>query len=263
MADQHETELASIVEHAAAAIEDPTEALLLLDVVAPGAGTALKYGAKLAGKLAKNDRRVSAAFAAQLQAMTLEHAGTIDELADVMNLIARIILDYERWAGRPEEERPTAEDVTSATEAFARAAYRAGGHGKRRVLWNAFFSRFDPRFYERGMSTTLWRLAEQLEYPDATCLRDLLERRLQSREFHQLQSDKPSFSSGRKLVDLGLCVKTGNHPGVLELRPTGMGELLREFIWDRGPEEDAPVDMAVEGGAVSGSGTTGGTVADG
>lgn len=78
------------------------------------------------------------------------------------------------WGPVPDDEKPTAEDAAYAARGYTEEYERATGP-KRRLLRNAFFGYFNPKFYRSGMSKILWDYAVQLEYPDAEFLRRAVE----------------------------------------------------------------------------------------
>lgn len=166
--------------------------------------------------------RISRTFRDLLDEITVENASRV--LPTLMNAV----VDDSRWASEPPHTRPTVSDVLSRTTDYAKENVQAGGHGKRKILWNAFFSSFDPKFFKDGMATHLWRLAKELEYPELRFLRDYREweRNPKGRDTH---APKDDFLI-RELMRLGLLVE--HRTGRSDHRTTSIVDRLMEFVWD-------------------------------
>ena len=128
--------------------------------------------------------------------------------------------------------RPLPQDVWHVFEEAAREYRSAGGHQKRRILFNAFFvNYFKPEFYKKGLSKILARMASQLEYPDAYYLN-------QAMNDHNARSVPASsdheFYAGR-LVELGLGrLERTNAKNLMRFDVNmHIATNLSKFIWDQ------------------------------
>lgn len=160
------------------------------------------------------------------------------------------------WEDVNADERPTGDDVRRVAKEFGDAHDDASGPPKRKLLVNAFFGYFNPKFFREGMSKILWDYAVQLEYPDARYLRQLMEEvRAQITKFkgdsaivgehnrgasiEYLSSQRPlnasaiEFEYARRLGQIGLVelshYKNRSYYVVSPRRE--LVEMLLEFLW--------------------------------
>lgn len=199
-----------------------------LDALQPGAGKAITAAFKLLTHLATiNDRRVTTEFRDAMDGITVDTAAKIDR---VVNALERMVVRDERWKEEPPHTRPTREDVLARYVDYARAHQSSGHHGKRRVLWNAFFSSFDPTFYKDGMAQHLWQIAKELSYPEAA----LLARVVQHAAWMRLQGS-PKIPVERwlaeRLVSAGLASFDAPRSQTSVIA-TELGHALKQFVWD-------------------------------
>lgn len=106
----------------------------------------------------RNDTAVADEYREQMDQLTVELAGRLPGA----------------WEEVDEAEFPTKDDVKNIGKKFCAAHEGASGPPKRKLLVNAFFGYFNPKFFRDGMSKILWDYAVQLEYPDARYLRQLI-----------------------------------------------------------------------------------------
>lgn len=87
-----------------------------------------------------------------------------------------ILLDLAAKASQYQDKRPPTEsDVVQGLMKFSKCYREARNHKKRRVLFNAFYSSFQPGFYDEGLSEILWEKVEHLEYPDLRLLDEVIK----------------------------------------------------------------------------------------
>jgi len=125
--------------------------------------------------------------------------------------------------------KPLPQDVWHVFEEAAREYRSAGGHHKRRILFNAFFvNYFKPEFYEKGMSKILARIATQLEYPEAYYLNQAMT---DANATMVQPGDNYDFYAHRlKALGLGRVVVVGSRFRFDVNMP--IATKLRKFIWD-------------------------------
>jgi inhibitor of KinA sporulation pathway (predicted exonuclease) len=121
------------------------------------------------------------------------------------------------------------------------------------MLFAAFFSSFNPKFYSNGLNQILWKYVEQLEYPDAVFLRkitDEITKRLKKHspnsrfkpastktsysttEF-QINNNDLEYEFARRLSNAELVDLEEHDNGVVNVSPRlGLVKQLREFIWE-------------------------------
>lgn len=184
-----------------------------------------------------NDSAVEKEFREQIEQLTLEMARR----------------DPKMWDGVDDDERPNQEDARKAAEEFCDAHDDASGPPKRKLLVNAFFGYFIPKFFREGMSKILWDYAVQLEYPDALYLRRLTE---EVQEQLQKGTDESSWTEdgiewggaqrplkpsdldyefARRLEHIGLVEigRYGSRADYVVVTPRrGIVEKLMEFLWN-------------------------------
>jgi hypothetical protein len=195
-----------------------------------------RNGAKAAAYFREAMDEMTVLNAQQVQDVTKRadaHEQRLDEMDLLQERVLEMVLRPEEWKGREHEKPPWSDVVTRAKE-FERDVWGAGSHGKRKILVNAFFNSFKPEFYAKGWSNHLWRIAEQIEYPECRVLAEQI-RRDQAKE----QPDPKEFTSlrekhylARRLEDLGL-VKLAklDHARTL-VAITEVGRRFKQFVWD-------------------------------
>lgn len=194
----------------------------------PGFGKSLVAAFKLARHFATiNDRRVTKEFREAIDGITVESAAKLDKLEQVVMTLHTMVVRHEQWKDEPPHTWPTAEDVVDRFVDYARAHAQADGHGKRRMLWHALFSSFDPKFYKSGMAAHLWRIAKELEYPDAA----FLAKMIRSAKWTRAADTSLDRWLAHRLVNLGLAA-FDNSGGAPPAQVTELGHLLSDFVWD-------------------------------
>lgn len=236
-----------------------------LDVIDPGALKAVAACLKAVSEYgSRNDTAVAAEFREQMDEITVDLATSVDEargemtglldhVARMVDLLESIVIREDKWKEAPEHMRPLPEDLVSRLLQWHRASSRAGSHQKRRMLWNAFFRSFDPGFFAEGMSNHLWRIAEQLEYPECEFLARVRigkdgRPRLFPIHIHSGDSVKDGSLDDfcfQRLVELGVASTPVRNVGIMGSGTmqtyryiTEIGEKLLEFVWDEGLETD-------------------------
>lgn len=190
-----------------------------------------------------NNQKATEAFREQVDAMLLDRAQEGHALA----ALRECVVNDEAWRGHPPHMRPAVEDLAAIIADFGRAYGKARSHGKRKMLFNAFFRSFDPKFYRDGMNRHLMALAEELEYPEARLLaRRLREFKadraqdLNARPIGLIQFASTEFTLARKLEVLELVKLREDRPGDMTwtIILFEVGEALIEFAWDAELESD-------------------------
>ena len=159
---------------------------------------------------------------------------------DSMRALAAGVTDEQQWAGQPPQMRPDYADIVVNIEAFGRAYSRARSHGKRKMLFNAFFRSFEPRFYKDGMNQHLMAIAEKLEYPEARFLaakirevKVLKQKNMNILPIVEVTLGSREYTLARKLEDLELVKLQAKGGGVEQnMIVFEIGEALMEFIWE-------------------------------
>ena len=132
---------------------DPTLSVLASRIISPK--TLYTFFKRLASS---NDDAVQQELREQLDEVTLELARRFPG----------------GWENVEDDEHPNQDDVRKAAEMFCEAHDDASGPAKRKLLVNAFFGYFNPKFFRDGVNRILWDYAVRLEYPDARYLRTLM-----------------------------------------------------------------------------------------
>lgn len=162
---------------------------------------------------------------------------------------------HAEWRAFMSEERPTTEDFLLITSECDEAYAKAGSYQKRKLLREAYFSYFNPKFYNEGVSRELWNLVQELDYPHVRLLRKICENTLSENRWengedlnggpYHLTYEDADFMFLQRLVDKGLVmskkhqVPNNEHTTVLPV--AGPCRLLIDFL--RGPDQDrAPAD---------------------
>lgn len=189
----------------------------------------------------RNDAKALAEFREAMDDQVVLNAQGIEKLAAtneqrleqmerMVDRLVGMVVRPEDWKDQPEHEKPTEADVVTRAAQFARATLKAGSHGKRRILWNAFFSSFKPDFYREGWSNHLWNIAEQIEYPECRWLAE----HVGEQSLPAIDSTGADYFLVRRLESHGLA-RTFSHsrtqsnatPSVTEV-----GHRFKLFVWD-------------------------------
>lgn len=161
------------------------------------------------------------------------HEQRLDEMDRLQERVLELVLRPEEWKGR-EHEKPPWGDVVTRAEQFTRDAWGAGSRGKRKILLNAFFSSFKPEFYVEGWSNHLWKIAEQIEYPECLWLAD----RIEKKDHPNILESSRDYFLVQRLKQLGLMATlnvgtTSNSPLPLaKTFVTEVGLRFKEFVQD-------------------------------
>lgn len=182
----------------------------------------------------RNTVNAAEEFRGAMDDVSVDTARGLEELERVVGALVEMVVRKEDWKDRPEHDKPTAGDVFTRAEDFARDAFKAGGHGKRKILWNAFHSSFKPEFYCEGWSKHLWRIAEQVEYPECRFLADMLRRhdpRHGTKPRAVVRQGEDDYFLARRLESVGL-VYFSRNTDPEGVTATDLGQRLIEFVWD-------------------------------
>lgn len=171
---------------------------------------ALHYGGKVLAALVEPGKGNTAAATAEFQ-------DQVNEIA-LLTDARRTVVDEEHWRAEPEHMKPTIEDVAIGLAKFGNAYSQAGNPGKKKMLFNAFFSAYKPQFFKDGMGAHLWRIARDLEYPELRYLADRLRWEAELREGKNPMT--PTVARGSKeefftkrLIDAAWLSSTQQTPG--------------------------------------------------
>jgi hypothetical protein len=195
----------------------------------------------------RNDAKAAAYFREAMDEMTVlnaqqvqdvtkradAHEQRLDEMDLLQERLLEMVLRPEEWKGR-EHEKPPWSDVVTRAEEFERDVWGAGSHQKRKILVNAFFNSFKPEFYAEGWSKHLWKIAEQIEYPECRWLAE----RIEKRDHPNILESSRDYFLVQRLKQLGL-VATLN-VGTTSQSPlplaktfvTEVGERFKDFAQD-------------------------------
>ena len=192
-----------------------------------------------------NTEPATATYREEMDNVVVDTAQKLEQLEQVMTALMKMVVRQEDWKNQSTSERPTSGDVAARAEEFARASVRAGSHGKRKILWNAFFSSFKPEFYRGGWSGHMWRIAEQIEYPECYFLAKCLA---ESKPQLLTTSDEDYYLAER-LKDLGLA--TLIDPGRdleaplprVHVFVTDISRRFKQFVWDEDMGRDEPLSQ--------------------
>lgn len=180
----------------------------------------------------RNNELADAANREALDDITLDTARGLEDLERVVNALMDYAVHRDEWKGIPEHEKPMQGDVVTRAEQYALATLKAGSHGKRKILWNAFFSSFKPEFYREGWSNHLWNIAEQIQYPECRWLAEHSE--------NKEQKSAPVIESGaeehflvERLASLGLVRNVVNNEQLQRIQSyaTDVGRRFKQFVW--------------------------------
>lgn len=182
----------------------------------------------------RNNELADAANREALDDIALDTARGLEDLERVVNALMDYAVRRDEWQGIPEHEWPTEGDVITRAEQYALATLKAGSHGKRKILWNAFFSSFKPDFYRDGWSTHLWNIAEQVEYPECRWLAEHSEKDRTKGPVSSYGEEAHFFAD--RLASLGLVYnvklsKDERNPKI-QSHATDVGRRFKKFVWD-------------------------------
>ena len=157
----------------------------------------------------------------------LAHMGNrVEEVAQVVSELIdyQAALIAEQYKNDPEHQ-PAQEDVENLAAATTKAYYYAGSDEKREIIWTAFNSSFNPRFYKDGLYKILWRIVDKLEYPHFRVLKDLMDGNYSS----GLPRNAEDTFFAQELASLDLLLETSVPNGNVGLEPATIAYKLLEF----------------------------------
>lgn len=161
------------------------------------------------------------------------HEQRLDEMDLLQERVLEMVLRPEEWKGR-EHEKPPWSDVVTRAEELERDVWGAGSHQKRKILLNAFFNSFKPEFYAEGWSNHLWRIAEQIEYPECRWLAE----RIEKKDYPGILESSQEYFFVQRLKQLGLVATLGmgkaDKSPLQTVKPfvTEVGLRFKEFAQD-------------------------------
>jgi len=178
-------------------------------------------------------------------------------------LVQDMVLDLaKKWQTFEDRDRPSQSDVEQGLAKLAEAHRRSNNGKKRKILWNAFWNSFNPKFYNEGNTDILWSKIEDLEYPDFLFLDRVVK------ESNPADRNKPWIQSmggrgkGRgdqipildsdeeaeyalRLHQVGLVeVESGSTGGVLLVSRKGLAAKVKDFALEEYWKEDADTNTA-------------------
>jgi hypothetical protein len=197
-------------------------------VTDPSGLSAIKLGIKVAQKV--GDFTQDAKTAKALAEFEREDQR---QMVDDVRVIRKQLESKHGWKD-DDPFRPTDGDVAHALKRLGAAYAGAGSHGKRRILWNAFFSYFKPEFYREGMNKHLMRIAEEIEYPECRWLAQHLKQRA-GKGSGVVEPESESAFLYRKLAALGLVHLGSIHGRTDQFNaiPTEIAFKFQMFVWDQ------------------------------
>lgn len=183
--------------------------------------------------------------------------------AEFEELVQDMVLELnKKWKDFEDRDRPTQDDIIQGLAKLAETYRRTNNGKKRKILWNAFWNTFNPKFYNEGNTNILWSKVEDLEYPDfiflARAVKDSNPTDRNKRcseglggrgnwrgdQFPLLESDEEAEYALR-LHQVGLVeVESGTTGGVLLVSRKGLAAKVKDFALEEFWKEDAEAKPA-------------------
>lgn len=178
--------------------------------------------------------------------------------AEFEELVQDIVLELsKKWKDFEDRDRPSQSDVVQGLAKLAEVHRRTNNGKKRKILWNAFWNTFNPKFYNEGNTNILWSKIEDLEYPDFIFLARVIKEADPSKrtvrhgeglggrgkwrgdQFPIMESDQDAEYALR-LQQVGLVeVEPGTTGGVLLISRKGLAAKVKDFALEEFWKEDA------------------------
>lgn len=200
----------------------------------------------------RNDRAADAAFAEEMDWVSVENSRQISELGDanselrqsleevragVQKLHDFIFRAFPAWEDKSQDERPLGFDLSAALVRFLEDGARAGSNAKRRLLFSALIGEFNPEFYKDGWNRIFGGIARELQPPHVAELRQIIaERKGNSRAMIARDMGQSGFLLVKDLARFHLVVSSGEQ-GTLVVEATHSGKRFLEYLWNYDEEE--------------------------